>query len=169
MTDVKGARLVQGYATGLLGRMTLMEALYYDEKWQLGPAFEAVIASGLAEFFSRFDDARDTIFRVVTEQEPIAMGTLALDVGGRENPGEGALRWFFLHPELHGLGLGKRLMEAVLSHAQGIGLSEVVVETFEGLDSAIAIYEAFGFQLEDRWEGAQWGRILPERRYRLVL
>ena len=161
--------IVSGYTTGLIGRMTSLEAHYYASRWQLGPSFEAVIAAGLADFFTRFEPERDAIFRVVTPDESVAMGTLALDVSGRDKSGEASLRWFFLHPELHGKGIGKALMASALKHARGIGLSEVVVETFEGLAAAIAIYEANGFFLEKRWEGRQWGRVLPERRYRLVL
>ena len=165
----KDPEIVSGHEAGLIGRMTMLEATDYKNRWGLGLRFEAVIAKGLADFFTRYDASRDAIFRVVTSEEPLAMGTLALDVSGRAEEGEGALRWFFLHPELCGRGLGKALMGHALAHGRALGLSRVVVETFEGLEAAISIYEAHGFRLESRWKGEQWGRVLMERRYLLEL
>jgi len=168
----------EGYVTGLIGRITSLEAVFYREHWQLGRRFEGVIATGLSEFFNRYEVGVDAFFRVVHDTNgtgctapscDTVMGSLAVDRSGRETPGEVALRWFFLHPSLHGHGLGKALMARAVGFARQTGAREMVVETFEGLEAACGIYESFGFVLEARWEGAQWGRPLPERRYRLIL
>lgn len=168
----------EGYTTGLIGRITSLEAAFYQEHWQLGRTFETVIASGLSAFFHRYETGVDAFFRVMHHRdgEPCPgypgetiMGSLAVDRSGREIVGEVALRWFFLHPSLHGQGLGKALMEQAVGFARQTGAHEMVVETFEGLDAACGIYESFGFVLEARWAGLQWGRSLPERRYRLKL
>ena len=173
-----GRAVEEGYVTGLIGRITSLEASFYRERWQLGRRFEGVIATGLSEFFNRYEAGVDAFFRVMQYTEspgcpmPLCdnvMGSLAVDRSGREKPGEVALRWFFLHPSLHGHGLGKTLMARAVGFARETGAREMVVETFEGLEAACAIYESSGFVLESRWEGVQWGRPLPERRYRLVL
>jgi len=176
--NVGDISIAEGYTTGLIGRITSLEAGFYQENWQLGRRFEAVIASGLSDFFNRYETGVDAFFRVVHHRdgEPfscgpneIIMGSLAVDRSGRNRRGEAALRWFFLHPSLRGRGVGKALMERAIAFARETSAREIVVETFEGLDAACGIYESFGFVLEDRWEGLQWGRPLLERRYRLKL
>ncbi|SCY66190.1 GNAT family N-acetyltransferase [Desulfoluna spongiiphila] len=168
----------EGYVTGLIGRITSLEAAFYREHWQLGRRFEGVIATGLSEFFNRYEAGVDAFFKVMHHANDTGcmasscdavMGSLAVDRSGRERPGEVSLRWFFLHPSLHGHGLGKALMARAVGFARETGAREMVVETFEGLGAACSIYESFGFVLESRWEGVQWGRLLPERRYRLIL
>ncbi|WP_236893149.1 GNAT family N-acetyltransferase [Desulfoluna limicola] len=170
--------IVEGYTTGLIGRVASLEAVFYREHWQLGRPFEAVIASGLSDYFNRYETGVDAFFRVVHHKEcgslsgqprEMVMGSLAVDRSGRNREGEVALRWFFLHPSLHGRGLGKLLMHRAVAFARETGVRDIEVETFEGLDAACGIYESFGFELEGRWEGRQWGRPLPERRYRLIL
>lgn len=163
--------IAEGMVPGLIGRVTSLESAYYKEHWQLGKHFESVIFKGLSDFFDRYVAGLDAFFRVaipngMTPSSDLIMGSMAVDCTGRQCSGEVALRWFFLHPSLHGLGVGKALMGMGIAFAEGIGASEIVVETFEGLDAACGIYEASGFYLEERWEGHQWGRPLPERRYR---
>lgn len=169
--------IFEGYTTGLIGRVTSLEAAYYHEHWQLGRRFEAVIAAGLSDFFNRYEPGVDAFFRVVhpmkshagpDPSDGVVMGSLAVDRSGRKKSGEVALRWFFLHPSLHGLGVGKALMAQAVGFARQTGARQIVVETFEGLSAACGIYESVGFVLEKRWEGTQWGRPLPERRYRLL-
>ena len=37
--------------------------------------------------------------------------------------------------------------------------------TFQGLDAARRLYESYGFQLEEEWPGAQWGKEVVEQRF----
>lgn len=45
-----------------------------------------------------------------------------------------------------GLGLGRALAEAVVTHARRIGFSEMKLDTLPRLEAAIALYRAMGFK-----------------------
>jgi hypothetical protein len=40
---------ITSYATGLIGRVTEMQGIYYENVWNMGVEFEALAAEGLAE------------------------------------------------------------------------------------------------------------------------
>ena len=61
--------IIEGYTTGLIGRITSLEAEFYQERWQLGRRFEAVIASGFSDFFNRYETGVDAFFRVVHHKD----------------------------------------------------------------------------------------------------
>lgn len=47
---------------------------------------------------------------------------------------------------VRGRGVGRRLCDAVLDHARGVGASEVVLTSNSALVNAIRLYEAIGFE-----------------------
>lgn len=70
----------------------------------------------------------------------------------------GQLRWVVLLPEARGTGAGKKLVDLALDHARACGHREVFLETTDGLDSSMAIYEKLGFttreaHVERLWHG----------------
>ena len=78
----------------------------------------------------------------------------------------GQLRWVVLTPETRGLGIGRRLLEAAMAHARVQGWTSVYLETTDGLDASMALYQRLGFTVEiaeDRplWHGA--GRFILMR------
>ncbi len=85
------------------------------------------------------DPARGTVW--FAEQRGEAIGCAALvDRGDR-----GQLRWVVLLPEGRGFGLGKALVDRALQHARARGYREVFLETTDGLEASMAIYEKLGF------------------------
>lgn len=75
----------------------------------------------------------------------------------------GQLRWVVLLPEARGLGLGKALFSAAMSHAAAQGWPEVYLETTDGLGPSMQLYLSNGFTLvsdaeEDLWDGP--GRMI---------
>lgn len=55
------------------------------------------------------------------------------------------LRKMYLLRSARGSGLGRRLLEAALAEAKGIGFRRVVLETASVLKEAIALYTRYGF------------------------
>lgn len=53
-----------------------------------------------------------------------------------------------LLPEYRGLGLGSKLLSAVLDHAKKFGLEKVELNVYTSNTSAIALYKKFGFEQE---------------------
>jgi putative acetyltransferase len=56
------------------------------------------------------------------------------------------LRKMYLHPEMRGLGLGKKLLEFSLDEARNRGFRRVVLETASVLQEAVQLYRDYGFR-----------------------
>jgi GNAT superfamily N-acetyltransferase len=96
------------------------------------------------------------------------------DLGGSpaltdEGGGLGRVRWFVLAPELRGQGLGRRLVDRLLSEARAAGLARLELETFSALTTAARIYRAAGFELRWQREIDQWGPRIQLQGYALKL
>lgn len=132
-----------GYTPGALGRVIEFHGWYYARYWGLGLYFEARVAAELAELMSRFNPATDGAWFAHVNGEIV--GSIFIDGG---DTGQGArLRWFFIHPDYQGRGLGKLLMEAAMSFCRQASFRRVYLTTFAGLDTARHLYEKYGFRL----------------------
>ena len=155
-----------GYQPGAIGRIVELHANYYSLNWGFGLFFEARVAKEMAEFLSRFDEARDG-FWIVSLNDRIE-GGIAID--GIKARTDGAhLRWFILSPEIRDRGFGHRLMEEAISFCKKKDYRKIYLETFEGLHAARHLYEKFGFRLVHQAEGAQWGKKVTEQKFELQI
>lgn len=64
----------------------------------------------------------------------------ALDDGGCE------MKRLFVRPDYRGQGLGHRLAMQVVNEASALGYAVMRLDTLEGLESAMRMYAAMGFQ-----------------------
>lgn len=159
MTEIR-----RGYTPGAIGRVAELHGRYYAENWGFGLVFEAKVAREFAEFMTRFDENRDGLWTVV--QEDRVEGAVAID--GIRGETEGAhLRWFILSASLRGKGFGRKLLETAVDFCAERGYNRVVLETFQGLHPARALYEQAGFRLMNQREGEQWGARVNEQRFEL--
>ena len=98
MTDFT---IVKYYFPGAIGRVAELHADYYHRQWGFGRFFEAKVATELAAFFSRYDDARDGFWAVCKKER--LEGAIVID--GKDAAGQGAhLRWFIVSDRLRGRG-----------------------------------------------------------------
>lgn len=61
--------------------------------------------------------------------------------------GEVEVKRLYVRPGFRGTGLGRRLMEAALSHARTSRCRRVVLDTLPSFTAARALYESLGFRL----------------------
>jgi len=157
---------IMGYTPGAIGRIVEMHAEYYSKAWGFGQFFEIKVATGLCEFLSRFDEARDGFWTVVRENR--VEGSIAID--GIKGVSEGAhLRWFIVSSILRGRGFGNRLLDEAIAFCKSRHFSRVYLFTFEGLEAARHLYEKFGFHLVREEEGNSWGTRVNEQEFILDL
>jgi putative acetyltransferase len=61
------------------------------------------------------------------------------------NHGVGEIRRLFVQPNTRGSGLGRRLMERLMTDAKAAGFSQLVLNTIPTMSEACRLYESLGF------------------------
>jgi GNAT superfamily N-acetyltransferase len=163
MDDVQIRR---GYFPGSIGLILELQALYYHAHWGFGVLFEAQLASGLAEFFGRYDELRDGFWIAAVSGR--VEGSITID-GARAADADAHLRWFIMSDALHGKGVGTRLIHTAIDFCRAKNYRRVFLHTFVGLDAARHLYEKMGFRLVDQRPGMQGGIAVTEQRFELSL
>ncbi len=162
MAEIK----IQGYYPGVVGKITEMHAVYYHEHWGFDVSFETQVGRELSLFVSEFNAERDG-FWAATVNGKFA-GSVVID--GHNAVAEGArLRWFIVVPEFQGVGLGKQLIFRAVQFCKDRRYPKIFLWTFEGLEAARKLYERQDFRLTETHAIDQWGRLINEQKYELVL
>ena len=148
-------RIETEFFPGAIGAIVKFHGEYYAKHWGFTPLFEMRIAEGLSAFAQRKTD-KDLILLAVDEKGLAA--SLTLDLGDPESGDRGAhLRWFFAEDRCRGTGIGRQLMTRAMDHADKQTGGKAWLTTFAGLKPARALYDAFGFELVEEFDGAVWG------------
>jgi GNAT superfamily N-acetyltransferase len=162
MTEIK----FHGYYPGVVGKITEIHAVYYNEHWGFDASFETQVGRELSEFISKFDEDRDG-FWVATKNGKFA-GAVAIE-GQKAHTDETRLRWFIVAPEFQNAGLGKELISKAVEFCRKKKYSKVLLWTFEGLDAARRLYERENFRLSEAHDVDQWGQYIKEQKFELIL
>ena len=160
--------IVVGPAPGLLGDIVALHGRYYASQWNFPLAFEVKVAAEMAEFFGRYDPARDVVMSVRDADRWLGSITLDGSDPGLDD-GQAHLRWFILDPVLRGRGLGKRFVHDTIDFARRAGMRSIYLTTFRGLDAASGLYAAAGFEVLEEHIGETWGARVAELRLELAL
>ncbi|MGW2044830.1 GNAT family N-acetyltransferase [Streptomyces sp. NPDC001858] len=148
---------------GDVGQIAALHAREYAVIAGFGVAFEAVVAGDLAEFVRR-DDPAGRIWIARDEESGTVVGSIAVDLS--RGPRDAHLRWFLVGAEARGTGLGRRLLNDALAHCDDSGAEATTLWTFQGLDTARAMYEKHGFTLVSEQSGDRWGSTVVEQLFR---
>ncbi len=157
---------LKGYYPGVLGEITRLHAVYYYEQWGFDISFETQEGKELCEFMSRFDPEKDVLWTAVIKEN--FAGSVAIDGCHAETDGA-RLRWLIVDPTYHGRGLGKILVKKAVEFCRSVGHKRIYLWTFQGLEAARHVYEREGFILTEEREVDQWGGLIREQRFDLVL
>jgi len=149
---------------GDIGYLTYLHAILYAKECGYDQTFEAYVAGGLAEFVQSFSPDRDRIW--LAEANGRIIGSIAI-VGHTEVDAQ--LRWFLVHPDYRGLGIGKRLLKDALQFCKDRKYNTVFLWTASELMEAGLLYTRFGFRKTEEKAHEIWGKRVTEERYDLHL
>jgi GNAT superfamily N-acetyltransferase len=81
-------------------------------------------------------------------------------------PGVARFGQFAVDPALQGAGLGRRLLDSAEAYALGQGCSEIALDTAEGADALIRLYERWGYAIVDRvdWDATNYVSVVMAKR-----
>lgn len=150
---------------GDLGTLVRLHGEIYAAEHGLDRSFEALVAAGMAAAVERGWPGTGEGFWVA-EREGRMVGAIALT---REPGGEGQVRWFLLHPEARGEGVGRRLLAELLAAARAAGYERLVLRTFSALEAAAHLYRQAGFERVSAERIPLWGRTLVLEHHELRL
>jgi GNAT superfamily N-acetyltransferase len=169
---------------GDLGCLTYLHGVLYARERGWDRTFEAYVAAGLAEFVLDHDPVRERIW--LAERGDELVGSIAIvraaqgatrnahqeraevdDVGAHGDVAQ--LRWFLVHPDTRGQGLGRKLIGEALNFCHVAGYRRVILWTVSGLDAAAHLYRMAGVERVEARTHQIWGRVVTEERYELEL
>jgi GNAT superfamily N-acetyltransferase len=150
---------------GDMGRVIALHGVLYTEEYGFDHGFEAYVAETMAELGKLARPGLDRLW--VAERDGGLVGSIA--IVGRED-GAAQLRWFLVHPDARGTGLGRHLIDDALRFCRSSGYRSVYLWTVSGLVAAARLYVAAGFRkTETKPPATLWGVDLAEERYDLEL
>ena len=154
----------RGWRAGVLGWVIAEHGTYYEMHWQLGAAFEAKVAQAMGEWMQRYEPTRDLL--LVAHDADGILGSISLDGSGAHATTDGArIRFFIITERARGRGIGRLLMNEMMTFIQSTGFKGAFLTTFRGLDAARTLYEAHGFTLTHEELDTSWGMPLHEQRF----
>ncbi|WP_090381471.1 bifunctional helix-turn-helix transcriptional regulator/GNAT family N-acetyltransferase [Dyadobacter sp. SG02] len=154
----------EGLKPGDIGYLIYLHGILYAQEEGYSDNFEAYVVKTFYDFLGCYKPEKDKVWLARYNGEIV--GCIA--VQSRPN-NEAQIRWFLVRPILRGTGIGKKLLETALSYCQQSSLDRVYLMTTDVQKKAIVMYKKVGFELTASQELKQWGQVLHEERYELVL
>ena len=157
-------KIITEFAPGSLGTIIALHGQHYAQNWGFGTFFEAKVADELAAFAGRM--ASNDLVLLAYDDERLA-ASIVLDLNDPVSGERGGhLRWFICAERCRGTGIGRKLMDRAISHADEHSNGNVWLTTFAGLEPARHLYESYGFALTHEREGEAWGTVVTEQEFR---
>jgi DNA-binding MarR family transcriptional regulator/ribosomal protein S18 acetylase RimI-like enzyme len=146
-----------GYLIYLHGQLYAKEAVYNLE-------FESYVCKTFHEFLQSYNSGKDRVF-LATYQDQI-IGAVAILASSRHLA---QLRWFLVHPDFRGLGLGKRLLTNAINFCREKNYQTVYLMTTSMQTTAAELYKKAGFRKTGEKYLQMWGQHVYEQRYELAI
>lgn len=146
-----------GYLIYLLGSLFAKEAGY-------GPAYETDLCKTFYEFLEAYNASKDQIFLALHGNRIV--GAIAVTGLSRY---AAHLRWFLVHPDYRGLGLGTRLLQEATDFCREKGFQKAFLMSTNKQEAANNLYRKNGFRKSGEKHMNLWGQHLYEERYDLDL
>jgi ribosomal protein S18 acetylase RimI-like enzyme len=151
------------FKPGDIDYLTHLHGTLYAKDCGWDESFEAYVAVPLSEF-SKSQKDREKIWLV--EKDAAIAGSIAIVQASVD---VAQLRWFLLHPDLRGRGIGRHLMEEALNFCREKDYHSVYLWTESRLEAAADLYRSVGFKVTEEKTHELWGMIVTEQRYDLQL
>ncbi|QCX76724.1 N-acetylglutamate synthase [Streptomyces sp. YIM 121038] len=157
--------LLREPGAGELGWIVQRNGAVYASEFGWNADYEGLVARIVADFAQDHDPHVERVWIAELDGRPVGCVMCVRD----EVPGVARLRLLLVEPDARGLGVGGRLVRAVVAFARSVGYREVVLWTNDVLASARGIYERHGFVLVAEKAHRSFGVDLVGQDWRLPL
>jgi len=152
-------------APGDLGWIVQRNAAVYASEYGWNTDYEGLVARIVADFAEDHDPHLERVWIAELDGRPVGCVMCVRD----DAPATARLRLLLVEPEARGLGIGDRLVGAVIDFARGVGYRELVLWTNDVLTSARRIYQRHGFVLVAEKPHRSFGKDLNGQDWHLSL
>lgn len=139
-------------------------SLYESERQFTTEIWKKYLTQGVISLVEKFDSKKDCMF--ILECDGNAAGCIAIT---HVQEGVAQLRYFFVEPELRGIGAGTSLLNMALDFCREKGYAHVFLWTVSAQESARMLYKKAGFKLTESSENDTWGVSVLEEKWDLDL
>jgi DNA-binding MarR family transcriptional regulator/GNAT superfamily N-acetyltransferase len=150
---------------GDLGWIVQRNAALYAAEYGWNTDYEGLVARIVADFAQDHDPHLERVWIAELDGRPVGCVMCVRD----EVPGAARLRLLLVEPDARGLGIGDRLVGAVVDFARGVGYRELVLWTNDVLAAARRVYQRHGFVLVTEKPHRSFGKDLVGQDWRLDL
>ena len=117
-------------------------AALYAAEYGFNADYEGLVARIVADFAEDHDPHLERVWIAELDGRPVGCVMCVRD----DAPATARLRLLLVEPEARGLGIGDRLVGAVVDFARGVGYRDLVLWTNDILGAARRIYQRHGFR-----------------------
>ncbi|MES5823423.1 bifunctional helix-turn-helix transcriptional regulator/GNAT family N-acetyltransferase [Streptomyces sp. RG80] len=150
---------------GDLGWIVQRNAALYTAEHGFNADYEGLVARIVADFAEDHDPHLERVWIAELDGRPVGCVMCVRD----EAPATARLRLLLVEPDARGLGIGDRLVGAVVDFARGVGYRDLVLWTNDILNSARHIYQRHGFVLVAEKPHRSFGKDLVGQDWHLDL
>ena len=157
-------RIGRPTATRAVARANGAHRMHYNSPEGFEACFDGAVAAALEDFAARI--GIDRTFGLILRDEGGARcgSVFASDMGAAAR-----LRLFLIDRHLHGRGLGRAMLDAVLFKASEASFRHIAVSTFDARGAACRLYARAGFAETARAPCTAFGRRMVQIDYGLTL
>ncbi|NUO59127.1 MAG: bifunctional helix-turn-helix transcriptional regulator/GNAT family N-acetyltransferase [Hamadaea sp.] len=157
--------LLREPSPGDLGWIVQRNASLYAAEYGFNADYEGLVAKIVADFAQDHDPHLERVWIAELDGRPVGCVMCVRD----EAPATARLRLLLVEPAARGLGIGDRLVTAVVDFAREVGYRELVLWTNDVLAAARRIYQRHGFVLVTEEPHRSFGKDLTGQDWRLDL
>ena len=139
-------------------------SLYESERQFTTEIWKKYLTQGVISLIENFNPDKDCM--LILECDGNASGCIAIT---HTEESVAQLRYFFLEPELRGLGAGKNLLDSALNFCREKKYSHVFLWTVSAQESARKLYKNAGFNITETSKNESWGSLVLEEKWDLDL
>ena len=153
-----------GLQPGDIGYVIYLHGDLYAQEYALDQTFEGDVAIGLGKFAKTYDPQKD--YFAVAELDGSIVGSIVINGLSDE---EARLRFYLVHPDARGRGLGRQLIEGAIAFCRERGFKKITLWTISELKAAAHLYRQAGFVVTREETHEIWGATRTEQEYELIL
>ena len=153
-----------GLQPGDIGYIIYLHGTLYAREYELDRTFEGDVAIRMGEFARTYDPAKD--YFALAELDGQIVGSIVINGLSGEIA---QLRWFLVHPDARGRGLGHQLIDSAIAFCRERGFKKVTLWTISELKAAAHLYKQAGFVVTREETHEIWGATRTEQEYELIL